>query len=206
MKTLEEWKKEKERLSSALVAVANRITMEQVFWQVGVRLPIAHFAGLHLSPRGPTQDDPKVLIFRTKFPNLANMFRSVLKVFATLRDSNLALTDMNDRASMGWSEIGSCVEGARRCKEGGYVGCRGVESLSGRFGGCQGCGEQARDQKWLHVGFRVRSGRKGGAAGGEVFSGGPVLTSGPQNTKRSPRPLRGCSAQNDRKKSIVAVG
>eukprot|EP00929_Paragymnodinium_shiwhaense_P040768 TRINITY_DN21234_c0_g1_i1.p1 TRINITY_DN21234_c0_g1~~TRINITY_DN21234_c0_g1_i1.p1 ORF type:complete len:952 (-),score=177.51 TRINITY_DN21234_c0_g1_i1:170-3025(-) len=89
------------------VSVANRITMEQVFWQVGVRLPIAHFAGHHLKPLPQAQrrQDNMALLFRSKFPVLATVFLKSLKLFARREDFGVGFADMNELPSMSWSEI-----------------------------------------------------------------------------------------------------
>merc|ERR1711920_1218630 len=96
-----------------MVSVANRITIEQIFWQVGVRLPVAHFAGVHLTPLAESERivEPKVLLFRTKFPNLAYTFLKTLKLTALLpgklghTGSSVELVDMNHHASLPWNQI-----------------------------------------------------------------------------------------------------
>merc|ERR1719183_2470797 len=66
------------------VSVTNPLTMDQIFWQVGVRLPIAHFAGFHLVPRTSRKVAPEALLFRIKFPVLAHTFLRVVKLQALL--------------------------------------------------------------------------------------------------------------------------
>merc|ERR1719183_2756580 len=86
--------------ATTCASVANRITMEQVFWQVGVRLPLAHFAGFHLVPPVTRKETQEALIFRTKSPQLAFNFVTLLKVFARLNATDLELVDMNNHASL----------------------------------------------------------------------------------------------------------
>lgn len=87
----------------ASASVSNRITTEQIFWQVGVRLPLAHLAGLHLKPRPDRITKPEVLLFRTKSPYLVHFFLKLVK----LRAKNIPLTDMNHYSSLSWDDIGA---------------------------------------------------------------------------------------------------
>ena len=41
------------------VMAANRLSIEQIYWQVGVRLPLAEFAGIHLVPSSRREPGPR---------------------------------------------------------------------------------------------------------------------------------------------------
>ncbi|CAK0857870.1 unnamed protein product [Prorocentrum cordatum] len=84
------------------VAVANRITMSGV----GVQLPLAHFAGLHLAPAADRIADPVALLFRIKFPFLAHLFLQALVLGARRAASPVQFLNMNHHESLSWDEIG----------------------------------------------------------------------------------------------------